>query len=707
MPPKPPRKPPAATTPGDGGGERDRLARRARDRAAGVKEIGPLPPVADPARKARCGECLELFFKTYFARRFPLPFSRDHRKVIRKLERCIRTGGQFALAMPRGSGKTTMLEAAILWAVLYGYRKYIIALAATGDLAADLVAAVKAELETNDLLLADFPEACHPVRALEGIAQRGKGQTLGGGRTRVEWGAGEFRLATVPGAACSGAVVEGYGLDSAIRGRKKPGPDGEQLRPDMLVLDDPQTDESARMLGQTNTRAGIIEGAVLGMAGPGRTVAAIMPCTCICPDDLSDRYLKNPVWNGERTRLVDRMPEALAWWHGEYAEKRRESFQRFGDNRLADDLYRQNRAAADAGADLPWPERFDAAKCQSALQEAMNWKIDRPASFAAEAQNEPLSLNPEGDANAVNATLLKQRLTGVPRGVVPRECSRVTVGLDVSESVLWWVATAWDERFGGSVIDYGCYPEQRRTYFRQAEAQPSLRAAFPGQPVEACVFAGLSALFAHLLARDWPTEAGGTLPTDRLLVDSGDRTKEVFDAIRAAPQRGRITPTKGFGVSAHGVPVREWPKFEPERRGQDWVFNPKSGGRWLLKFGAHEWKTFLAARLRTPPGAAGCLRLFGDDPVAHDLFGDHCAAEAPVRDESEGRVVHVWKERPGRENHLFDCAVLATLAASFAGLKWSAAAAAAPPGTAPAAVPRRTHRWVDIDELNRAANPGG
>ena len=61
-------------------------------------------------------------------------------------------------------------------------------------------------------------------------------------------------------------------------------------------------------LSQCATRERIIAGAVLGLAGPGKKIAGIMPCTVIHPGDLADRILdreKHPEWNGERTKLVE------------------------------------------------------------------------------------------------------------------------------------------------------------------------------------------------------------------------------------------------------------------------------------------------------------------------------------------------------------------------------------------------------------------
>ena len=681
------------------------MAARSRAAAAGVKEIGPLPPVADPARRKACERDLRRFALTYFAPRFPLPFIPDHDTVIAALQAVTIDGGQAAYAMPRGSGKTTLVEVAIVFALGYGYRAFVVPIGATAAHADGIVAAVKAEVEANPLLLADFPEMCHPVRALEGVNQRAKAQTLGGRLTRLDWSAGALRLADIPGSPSAGAIVEGRGLEGSIRGMKRTGAGGRQVRPDMVILDDPQTDESARMPGQSATRERTINGAVLGLAGPGRAIAAVMPCTVIAPNDLSDRILdreKNPQWNGVRTKALYSFPEDTDWWD-RYAETRRESFRRFGDNRLGTALYEQDRERADRGARAAWPQRFDPVKCRSAIQELMDFKIDRPEAFQAEAQNDPMSLNPEADALALDPAEVAVRLNGVPRGVVPRECSRLTAFVDLSESVLWWLVAGWDERFGGAVVDYGTYPKQARTYFRQADARPALRDVHPGMPIEAALFAGLKALGAEVLGREWPTEAGQVLKVERTLVDAGDLPDVVYQFARASPLP--VYPSKGFGITASGRPVREWPKKPGEVVGRDWLLGvPESGRGRLVKVDANEWKTFVAERLRNPLGAPAGLWLFGKEGEAHvhQLLADHCGAEYPVVTSGRGRTLREWKDRPGQDNHLWDCLVGAAVAASVAGVKWSPAAAAGEPEA-----PRPARKRRDIGDLYAAAEGAG
>lgn len=682
----------------DAGYDRKRKTAAAvsREQSASAREIGPLPAVADPARRNACLDDLHRFCLTYFPQRFPLPFCPDHLTVIGKLQRAVIEGGQFAVAMPRGFGKTNLCEVAALYAVLYGFRSYVVLIGSTADLAALLLASIKAEVETNDLLLADFPEACYPVRRLERINNRAAGQTLDGEPTRVEWSADTVAFARLKASACSGAVVEVRGLTGAVRGMKRPGPDGRQLRPDLVILDDPQTDESARMPGQNATRERIVNGAVLGLAGPGKTIAAVMPCTVIAPGDLADRLLdpeRSPQWNGERTKLMPALPADLGWWD-RYAEVRRESFRRHGDQRAATALYLAERGRADAGAAVAWPERFDPAANASAVQECMNFRLDRPGAFAAEGQNDPLSLTPDADALALDPGLVAARLTGVPRGTVPAWCSRLTAFVDVSESVLWYVVAGWDDRFGGAVADWGCWPRQNRSYFSQADARPSLRDAAPGVPVEAAVWAGLKGLAAAVLGREWPREDGQPLRVERCLVDAGDLTDTVYQFCRQSPFAATLTPSKGFGVSASGRPVGEWAKKPGELAGPDWLLGvPESGRGRLLKFGANEWKGFVADRLRTPEGGAGWVGLFGADAYAHQLLADHCAAEYPVKVTAKGRTVREWKLRPGQDNHLWDCLVGAAVAASVCGVRWSAGLAAGDP--APAAKPARRVRYSE------------
>jgi len=60
------------------------------------------------------------------------------------------------MAMPRGSGKTSLCETACLWAMLYGHRDFVALIGSDEEHAAQMLDSIKAELENNDRLLDDF-----------------------------------------------------------------------------------------------------------------------------------------------------------------------------------------------------------------------------------------------------------------------------------------------------------------------------------------------------------------------------------------------------------------------------------------------------------------------------------------------------------------------------------------------------------------------
>ena len=126
-----------------------------------------------PRRRMAARKCLKTFCEQYFPQRFKLAWSSYHLEVIKRLQDVIiQGGGKLALAMPRGSGKTTLIETAILWAVLFGHCRFIVAIGANKEEAKKIINNIKAALSNNRELLADFPEAVYPFHKLKGSARR-------------------------------------------------------------------------------------------------------------------------------------------------------------------------------------------------------------------------------------------------------------------------------------------------------------------------------------------------------------------------------------------------------------------------------------------------------------------------------------------------------------------------------------------------------
>jgi len=332
----------------------------------------------NPQRKDACRRSFRSFCEAYFPQTFHLVWSPDHLKVIGKIEAAVLEGGLFAMAMPRASGKTTLCETACLSSLLYGHREFVALIGSDEEHAGDMLDSMKSELENNDLLEEDFSEVCAPIRALEGIHQRAAGQLYRGARTHVGWTAKEIVLPTIEGSIASSAVIKVAGITGRVRGMKHKRADGKTTRPSLVLLDDPQTDESARSPSQCATREQIVAGAILGLAGPGRKIAGLMTLTVVRPDDMADRIFdreKHPEWQGERTKMVYAFPANEKLWQ-QYAQLRAEGQRNDRGTAEATEFYRQNRADMDAGAVIAWRQRHNPDEL-SAVQHAMNLKLDQ------------------------------------------------------------------------------------------------------------------------------------------------------------------------------------------------------------------------------------------------------------------------------------------------------------------------------------------
>ncbi len=139
---------------------RERARARSASLSASGRDIGPIPAVEDRGRRARAEVSFRTFCEEYFPEAFTLAWSADHLKVITKIEQAVLHGGLFAMAMPRGSGKTTLAECACLWATLTGARDFVALIGSNEAHAAGMLESLKTELETNDRLIADFTEDC-------------------------------------------------------------------------------------------------------------------------------------------------------------------------------------------------------------------------------------------------------------------------------------------------------------------------------------------------------------------------------------------------------------------------------------------------------------------------------------------------------------------------------------------------------------------
>lgn len=598
---------------------------------------------------------------------FELAWSDDHLYTLERIQQATNTGGRFACAMPRGNGKTAICEVACIWAPITGRRRFIMLFAASQTTASERLETIKAHLAENELLLEDFPEVVYPIRCLEGISQRAKGQLYRGRSTRIEWKQRKIVLPTVAGSPASGAVIRSAGLDSEFRGANHRAPDGKLIRPDLAIVDDPQTDESAKSPEQCEDRERRIKGGILGLAGPKKRIAVVMPCTVIFPGDLADRLLdrkKNPEWNGHRSRLLEQFPANMDLWE-KYWEIRSQSLQADGDGSEATQFYRDNREAMDAGAKPAWPERYNDGEI-SAVQYAMNLYLSDRYSFASEYQNEPILDENQAEPITREGVIAKQ--TAHDAGAVPHGCRFLTAHIDVQKKALFWTSIAWEDNFRGHVVAYATWPKQTSTYYTLRDLRHTMARAFPKLSFEAMLYAALEKITGDLVGREWHIDGGGAQRLDRVGIDAnwGESTETVYRFCRNSRHAAHLRPMHGRPVGASSRPL-----VYPGRKrkageivGEQWIIPPPAPIR-HISFDANHWKTKAAGMIAAPIGERGALDLYRGD---HRLLADHFTSEYPVRTEGRGRKVDEWKLHPGRDNHFWDNLVGNAVLASTLGI---------------------------------------
>lgn len=648
-------------------------AARRRDASRVGRDIGAIPAIADLKLRRECDRHFQAFCEAMFPARFVYPWSKNHLRVLALVEDTVRNGGRVAVAMPRGEGKTTIAECAGLWATLTAQKRFVVILGAAKPNADSILENLQTELSTNERLLATYPGVCYPFWMLEGEARRANGQLHHGHRTHIVWSQNEIRFAMIAGEPASGAVIQTAGIEGNIRGRRVQLTNGDSIRPDLAILDDIQTDESAWSETQCESRGRVVEGAVAGLAGPGKQIAMIMPCTVIRRNDLADRLLnrtESPQWRGIRTRMLEKPPANDELWQ-QYAELRVRSLIEREDISLATEFYRRNRAKMDEGAEVAWPERYNRQTEISALQHAMNLKLADEVAFWAEYQNEPLD-DTAGDEAVLTPADIMARTNGHARRSIPVDAELLTAFVDVQGKMLYYMVVAWSMGFEGWVVDYGTFPDQARRYFTLRDAKRTLARYKPGVSLEAQLYAGLTELTDELCGREWTREDDSPVRLDLCLIDAnwGESTEVVNKVCRASDHAAVLMPSHGRYYGASRNPIAERKKQRGDRVGLNWYIPAAKGAAKVrhVVWDTNWWKSFVASRLRVPMGGPSGLTIYGSKGEDHRMLAEHLCSERPVPTEGRGRKVDEWQlRRPGLDNHLWDGAVGAAVAASIRG----------------------------------------
>ncbi len=615
-------------------------------------DIGELPEPADPELRESCRRNLPKFLRAYLPDTFTRPFSKAALRFLKDCQDILTDGGgsKKAVALPRGFGKTSLCVGALVWAAVYAHRRYICLVAATEKAARQLVRDIAAHLQ-SDRVARDFPAVGIPLSRLGGTWQKAKYQTFRTAPTNISVTANEIVLATV-GAETDGVTLSCHGLTGAIRGLHRTLPSGEVIRPDAVLLDDCQTAKSAKSPSQVDERERLVNSDVLGLAGHGVEIAAVMACTCICRDDLSERFLdakRRPEWRGQRERLIDGFGGDDRWREYDSAWRREQAGELKAGS--ATRLYRRQRRQLEEGLTVLDRRLFGRGEV-SAVQHARDKLLEMgDFAFEAEMQNAPVSLQPEAEYE-LRASHVLARTNGLGRGEIPENAVRVVAACDINRYALAWLVAASDSSGSLYVMDYGWWtPPGRHQLWEDTENR------------ESKIAEAIDAVFAMLLG---DARYGNEL--DAVAVDAGYSAQTVYDAVAAQRRkwpRRRLYASRGLPGDRYELPRNRRVVIA---RGDGADIRRNFPNDALLQFDSH-WhhlktqKSFLLA-----PGTEGETTLFGtpDRREMHRAAAEQICADRLVSTRLCGNGRTFAQFAASGHNEAGDCLAEASALASLA-----------------------------------------
>lgn len=663
---------------------------RKRDVRAEGRDVA-IPLCADIERRTLLESDDEEWLLWYFAPKsgtrdaFTYAFTSQQKIMIAAIRGAIVNGEDQALAATRGEGKTTYFERLILKYILQGRIKFAVLFAATGGAAEDSLESIKNEIETNDRLAEDYPEVCVPVRALENTPNRAHYQTVSGARhdngeafekvpSKFSWCGQEIYFPDVPGSPSAGSIIATRGLDSAVRGLKKKG-----RRPDIVGIDDPDTEETARSAEQAAKIEKRIDRSLAALGSQKKRVARVMLTTLQSRISVSYKYTdpqQKAAWHGKRFRFLVTPPTHGELWE-EYVSLRQEDW-RNGTN-LAHDLYEGHREAMELGAEVANPNRKDSSNL-SALQ----FYFDQVARIGREAVATEYDNDPPEETGPMESGItphrIQRQLSGLDRGHIPEGCEVVTRGIDVRKVALHWVVRAWKPYLGsivGYTIDYGVHEIHGTKYGSDDGADVAIRRGILNYIEES------------------KEKYGRKL--DLTLIDAGYKTDAVYSAcLQAAGGGESIMPIMGYGKSAGCIRANffDVQKNTHDRKPGDGWFISRQGNIWLVNADADRWKGWEHERWMTSPDRPGAMLLFGvagepgtrltEDEKGHHSYSHHICAENEVEEMYQGTLRRKWRSKSDN-NHWLDASCYCNVAANMRGIRLDGLLAAKPTKRIPGA----------------------
>jgi hypothetical protein len=622
-------------------------------------------PVGDPARRARLERDPAAWLRHYLKTAYPLPWGQVHLDMIEAAVRAIRKGCGMTVAAPRGTGKSTVLWGVALWAILSGACRFPVVAGYSHAAARRMLRKWLLSLADNEAIQADYPDATQPfeisthANRLKSLMWENNGHPCGADVRSMD-GA----LMLPDGLGALGAVSIG----GNVRGLHAALPDGSTIRPDVLLLDDPQdksTAQSAPLVRKTIER---IESDLFNMAGPDVRLAVMAAVTVIAEADVAEHFLNHPDFEAIRVAQVmswptgfkDRASATRKLWET-WNSERCEGLADHDGGKRAKVFYKAHKTALTTGAAVSWPQRFDRKRGDPDAIFAALWDFYRigEAAFMSERQNAPMKENTTV-YDLTPALVASKVYAGRNRCDVAPDARLIVAATDLNHyglhsasagfandqtGCLTWYAR--HDNNGAGLIPKDC-PEsdaKRRMYEALAVHGQHL-AALPLTRGEQSARVGL-----------WLIDSGYFPDVVRRYVEGPGRMLgiHVLAARGYGSDRYRPTPKNVIGQPREQCHLAESP----------------IAGRFLA-FNADYWREVSQRAWLGTAGAPGSISLF--DGARHSEFAEHICREK-LLEKLHGQFGTVWRwaTAPGWHDY-GDALTMCFVAGAWGGIGTTASA---------------------------------
>lgn len=305
-------------------------------------------------RIKECSRSLEKFAKTYFPEIFKCAFSPLHKEFFASVENILfhqqKRKNYYVRAAPRGHGKSQVLSMLVpLFCVCYKLKQNILIVSDTHDQACSFIAAIKKELEENELLRKDFGDLTSEEKwSQDKIVTRNHVQ------------------------------IYGRGAGQKLRGNKY-----GSIRPQLVVVDDLENDDNVLTEQQREKLRNWFMKALLPVGTP--TTDYLYIGTVLHYESLLEKLLTSPqfgMWNRRKYQAVTRFSDSPLWDDWE---------RMMGDENDPDasqhayDFYQKHRKEMLKGVKALWSESGD-----DYYYDMMVLRFSDNSAFLSEYQNEPV-----------------------------------------------------------------------------------------------------------------------------------------------------------------------------------------------------------------------------------------------------------------------------------------------------------------------------